>query len=185
MRTITFVQEFMFCPISDIHANLAAVGWVRRGYSEQYSGFQTVIVLYGLPILKEMTAWKPGYPAYGREISVETTQVAAVVARVQDEVRGLVQRRLLVQVLHVVPRVHLRMHELRRIQDTLTSHTNAQKGCACARACSPIKSSSVILKSWFRATKSLRHRRPGHTLLSLRSTGSSSYNWRELTPMSP
>ena len=31
------------------HANLAAVGWVR--YPEQYSGFQTVIVLYGLPIL--------------------------------------------------------------------------------------------------------------------------------------
>ena len=53
-----------------IHANLAAVGWVLRGYSERYSGFQTVIVLYGLPILKEMTAWKPGYPAYGREISV-------------------------------------------------------------------------------------------------------------------
>ena len=52
------------------HANLAAVGWVLRGFSEQYSGFQTVIVLYGLPILKEMTAWKPGYPAYGREISV-------------------------------------------------------------------------------------------------------------------
>ena len=26
------------------HANLAAVGWVLRGYSEQYPGFQTVIV---------------------------------------------------------------------------------------------------------------------------------------------
>ena len=71
MRTITFVQEFMFCPISDIHANLAAVGWVLRGYSEQYSGFQTVIVSYGLPILKETTAWKPGYPGYGRKISVD------------------------------------------------------------------------------------------------------------------
>ena len=33
-------------------AHLAAAGWVRRGYSGQYSGFQTVIVLYGLPILK-------------------------------------------------------------------------------------------------------------------------------------
>ena len=45
---------------------------VLRG---QYSGFQTVIVLYGLPILKEMTAWKPGYPANGREISVGTSPV--------------------------------------------------------------------------------------------------------------
>ena len=34
------------------HSHLAAVGWVLRGYSEQYSGFQTVIVLFGLPILK-------------------------------------------------------------------------------------------------------------------------------------
>ena len=30
-------------------ANLAAVGWVLRGYSEQYSGFQTVIVCMGFP----------------------------------------------------------------------------------------------------------------------------------------
>ena len=35
-----------------LHANLAAVGWVLRVYSEQYSGFQTVIVLYELPIQK-------------------------------------------------------------------------------------------------------------------------------------
>ena len=66
------------------HANLAAVGWVLRGYSEQYSGFQTVIVLYGLPIRKEMTAWKPGYPAYGREISVEKQSATRRV----DDVRG-------------------------------------------------------------------------------------------------
>ena len=54
------------------HANLAAVGRVLRRYSEQYSGFQTVIVLYGLPILKEMAAWRPGHQAYGREIRVES-----------------------------------------------------------------------------------------------------------------
>ena len=42
-----------------IQANLAAVGWVHRGYSEQYSGSQTVIVLYGLPILKEMETRVP------------------------------------------------------------------------------------------------------------------------------
>ena len=40
------------------------------GYSEQYSGLLTGIFLYGLPILTEMTARKPGYPRYGREMSV-------------------------------------------------------------------------------------------------------------------
>ena len=38
----TYGQKSRACD----HANLAAVGWVLRGYSEQYSGFQTVIVLY-------------------------------------------------------------------------------------------------------------------------------------------
>ena len=47
-----------------LYANLAAVGRVLNGYSE-HSGFQTVIVLCWLPTLKEMTAWKAGYPAYG------------------------------------------------------------------------------------------------------------------------
>ena len=32
----------------------AAVGWGPRGYSEQSSGFQTVIVLYGHPILYKL-----------------------------------------------------------------------------------------------------------------------------------
>ena len=45
---------------------------VLRGYSEQYSGFQECHILYGLSIQQEMTAWEPGYPAYGREISVHT-----------------------------------------------------------------------------------------------------------------
>ena len=44
---------------------LAAVGWVLRGYSEQYSGLQAVIVWASHT--EKMTVWKPGY--YGREMS--------------------------------------------------------------------------------------------------------------------
>ena len=57
------------------HAHLAAVGWTLRGYSEQYSGFQTVIVLYH--IWASHTEGNDGLETRvprlrPREISVET-----------------------------------------------------------------------------------------------------------------
>ena len=70
VMTMTLTHCFQ-CPRS----SLAAVAWVLRGYAEQYSEWvsrPTRHLLSGLPILKEMTVWKPGYPAYGREIRVAT-----------------------------------------------------------------------------------------------------------------
>ena len=46
--------------------NLVAVGWVFRGYSEQYSGFQLnsrPSRLFGFPC-EGNDGWRPGYPAY-------------------------------------------------------------------------------------------------------------------------
>ena len=41
----------MLAHVRPLLACLAAVGWVPRGYSGQYSGFQPVVFLHGLPIL--------------------------------------------------------------------------------------------------------------------------------------
>ena len=105
--------------------------------------------MYGLPILhREMTAWKPGYPGYGREISIYSTRTRCRLRERERSSLSLREWRACVVTLSrpcarrlararphpaVFPRVHPKLHGRFRLEPDFRGTRVSREGGNTAR----------------------------------------------------